>query len=130
MIAIGKSTEDFHINYHKYEEKTIHLDIFDIHTRYRRSNNTKQFLGYWGKCYSIELNNLKTPIIVFNTKQNINNQQDYKVWYRKDANLAYLAVTGEKLEPVYLAFIHELMKVWWMFLSIPLLYLSIKLLKV
>lgn len=133
IIAISclNSMEDYHQNYEKYEARYVKFNIFNLHSVYdeydtnKRAGHKIAYLGESGICYSQALNNLNTPIYVYKVK-NLNSSAKHLVWYRKDINKAYLAIAGESLEPTYKAFIHGLMKFWYLFLGIPALYFIIK----
>ena len=134
-IAISKAMEDYHQNYEKYEVRYVKFNIFNLHSvydEYDDNHNAGHEIACFGEsgiCYAQALNNFNTPIYVYKVK-NLNSSAKqllakHLVWYRKDINKAYLAIAGESLEPTYKAFIHELMKFWYLFLGIPALYFII-----
>ena len=130
-IAISKAMEDYHQNYEKYEVRYVKFNIINLHSVYdeyddnHHAGHKIEYLGESGICYAQALNNFNTPIYVYKVK-NLNSLAKHLIWYRKDLNKAYLAIEGESLEPTYKAFIHELMKFWYLFLGIPAFYFIIK----
>jgi hypothetical protein len=110
-------TNDCYTNYDRYSEKKILIDSFNIKEVFLYNNLKYQegatFIGYDGVCFSSKLNNYKTKILVSGNKD-IKTKEfsseliktDYRIWYRKDINIAYLPENSDELTSWYLRFLN------------------------
>lgn len=136
---VYKSSNDWYVNYEKYEKKYLLIDSFNVHSSYSESfgiNNETIFFGYNGECYSKELNNYQTRINVVENKTLILNSDGdfipykYYIWFRKDKNIAYLPNNNQPLNSFWQELFLRLSKNWAIYFSILLTpffyYLKIK----
>lgn len=150
IISFIKSSQDWHENTNKYEALALTIDRFEVSKSFSRESkydtqkskevkyrNQYNYIlnGFYGKCYSSELNKGTIAIEVKGLKDlNLSATgepvfQKRIVWYRKDKKYAYLPSKKDKLQSWDSAIFSDIAQKWYLSLSFVLLiyfYLKFK----
>jgi hypothetical protein len=150
IISTINYSQDWYVNTNKYEALVLTIDRYEVSKSFNRESKydlqkSKEvkyrnqynyvFNGFYGKCYSSELNKGSIAIEVKGLKDlnlSVTGEPVFQkriVWFRKDKKYAYLPSKRAKLQSWYVAIFSDIAQKWYLSLSFLLLiyfYLKFK----